>query len=1004
MKIRNAGALTLVCAVLVGVSCSDSRLPDDDVRLSRKSAALEEGSTCGDTAGLDPGPAPMRGCCPSHAGRSSFPGSATNTLNWETSLGGNVHSSPAVAADGTVYVGSNNNRLHALNPDGTIKWEFHFGALGNVKSSPAIATDGTIYVGSNKNKLHALNPDGTLKWEFSTGGNVKSSPTVAGDGTIFVGSNDKKLYAINPDGTEKWQFAASGDVESSPAVSLDGLTVYVGSDDDRLYAVNAADGVQQWEMDLDRNVKSSPAVGSDGTIYVGSDKNNLYAVNPDGTLKWQFSTGGDVQSSPALAADGTIYVGSDDSKLYAVNPDGTEKWNFDTGAEIDSSPVVDANGNVYFGSDDNRMRCVDENGVLIWDFNTGHNVKSTPAIGATGTIFFGSHDNRLHAVGNVPGGPYNVLMAPDDGDQVLIGTVGDDYIVGRAGNDYLSSRGGADILVGGGGADTYDLTHMTHPSEAAGIRVFNHDESDHALTTLTADSIKDFVLVFPNLDFLFFFVPSTFEYTGLGSQGGVFDERQVVSVKTAHTSIGGNIIAWNGVSSAGLNFFALTWVDLVGQEVLTHLEVRGDHFATDVTEFRDANGNFVGYLVSGYSGSQGDQFCLPGVPCEADRGFLANVALDLSGVTAFQYIDGRFRDASGTLQGLAARNRLNAVEQFEGVVFAVGETDADGELEVSPGVFDVVTGTKGFVVARSGVTIQEAFAPSGNAESRFHSLSVRDFNGPRQIVAGGEARVGAGTVDGYVTTLRTSPNAGSPQDASLDAIRLFGGSDHDRVFSIRDIPDGTNFPEIIAAGTTESFNAARTGPGAFLKRLSGGGLFDVWSDADPTAPPAFVAEPGFRFFGGFAPSEGASVAVTHDGGFLVAGTILHPWSPDLLTSAPPGGLENLPHPVFFRTDGDGFNLQARSFGHSAVTEAHLFEGRFESGLQGPALGFAGGGASCTDDAGVCRDEIYVKKVDVDLDPGCSCNDGVFNCGEGRGLRMELSPGLRQCLDVRDVTT
>src|SRR6478672_5616067 len=48
------------------------------------------------------------------------------------------------------------------------KWDFEIGDAG--PSSPAIAPDGTIYVGSNDHRLYALKPDGTKKWEFRTGG------------------------------------------------------------------------------------------------------------------------------------------------------------------------------------------------------------------------------------------------------------------------------------------------------------------------------------------------------------------------------------------------------------------------------------------------------------------------------------------------------------------------------------------------------------------------------------------------------------------------------------------------------------------------------------------------------------------------------------------------------------------------------------------------------------------------------------------------------------------
>ena len=86
-----------------------------------------------------------------------------------------------------------------------LKWGFGINDAG--PSSPAIASDGTIYVGSNDRKLYALKPDGTKKWEFETGDKVQSSPAVDSDGKIYIGSLDNKLYAIKPNGAKEWEFA-----------------------------------------------------------------------------------------------------------------------------------------------------------------------------------------------------------------------------------------------------------------------------------------------------------------------------------------------------------------------------------------------------------------------------------------------------------------------------------------------------------------------------------------------------------------------------------------------------------------------------------------------------------------------------------------------------------------------------------------------------------------------------------------------------------------------------
>src|SRR5204863_10077294 len=84
---------------------------------------------------------------------------------------------------------------------GTVIWTYLTGA--GVWSSPAIALDGTVYVGSLDRKLYALTGDGKLKWSFETLGYIFSSPAVAGDGTVYVGSVDGHLYAIR-EGALKW--------------------------------------------------------------------------------------------------------------------------------------------------------------------------------------------------------------------------------------------------------------------------------------------------------------------------------------------------------------------------------------------------------------------------------------------------------------------------------------------------------------------------------------------------------------------------------------------------------------------------------------------------------------------------------------------------------------------------------------------------------------------------------------------------------------------------------
>jgi outer membrane protein assembly factor BamB len=296
------------------------------------------------------------------------------------------------------------NRLYALNPDGTKKW--HFTTGDHIPSSPAIGFDGTIYIGSVDNNLYAINPDGTEKWHFTADSGIRwSSPTIDHNGTVYIGSLDNKFYAINPDGTEKWNYKIDDkvdsdayDVESSAAIGSDG-TIYFGCNNGKLYALNQ-DGTKKWDFTYGVYSGTSPTIGPDDTIYIGSWSNErLYAINPDGTEKWSYITGAIRDSSPTIGSDGTIYTGAGLYYFYAINPNGTKKWHFTTGDHILSSASIGSDGTIFVGSLDNNLYAINPNGTEKWRFLTGDRIASSPVIDSDGTIYIGSDDSKLYAIG-----------------------------------------------------------------------------------------------------------------------------------------------------------------------------------------------------------------------------------------------------------------------------------------------------------------------------------------------------------------------------------------------------------------------------------------------------------------------------------------------------------------------------------------------------------------------------------------------------------------------------
>ncbi len=337
-----------------------------------------------------------------------FPVIITNlgTLKWRffTSVYKEIKSSPAIGSDGTIYFGALNDTLYALNPDGTLKW--NYSANQDIYSSPAIGSDGTIYFGSYDNYFYALNPDGSLKWRYRAGTNVHTSPAIGSDGTIYFGQMYSEIFpgylnALNPDGTLKWQYPTDCDIYSSPSIGQDG-TIYFGTfsmeNETYLYALNP-DGSLKWRYPT--NTQASPVIGSDGTIYFIGSGDYLYALSPDGSLRWCFQK---QSRSPAIDSDGTIYFGGG-GWFYAINPDGTVKWRYgdpSSGQVVTTTPLISLDGTIYFGGGvgfGGGLIALNPDGSLKWEYYVGHNaIESSPAIGSDGTIYFGCNDGYFYAV------------------------------------------------------------------------------------------------------------------------------------------------------------------------------------------------------------------------------------------------------------------------------------------------------------------------------------------------------------------------------------------------------------------------------------------------------------------------------------------------------------------------------------------------------------------------------------------------------------------------------
>ncbi len=295
-----------------------------------------------------------------------FPG--TNRVKWKIKLSGPILASAVIDGDG-IYVPCNDGRLYKLGDAGDHAvqlWEKPFRARRTGLGSPAVSEDdGTIYIGSSDHNLYALDPeDGTVKnpWPFRAytdmGTPLISKAGTNGAETIFAAAGSL-LLGVSTGAAEVSRFTPGKILRSLPALGKNG-ELYFGSNDERVYALGSGGTTNNvlWKFHTGRNLSASPVVGAGGDIYIGSENARLYCFRSTGELRWSVPTGRPVHASLSIGADGTIYAGSDDGQMYAISAEGQVRWKFRTRGAVRSAAVIDTKGTVYFGSNDRKIYAV----------------------------------------------------------------------------------------------------------------------------------------------------------------------------------------------------------------------------------------------------------------------------------------------------------------------------------------------------------------------------------------------------------------------------------------------------------------------------------------------------------------------------------------------------------------------------------------------------------------------------------------------------------------------
>lgn len=108
-----------------------------------------------------------------------------------------IFSAIAFGPDGEIYWADDGGCLYG-GPRMGQKWKSRL-ATGPYPTvtSPAVGEDGTIYVGSSDQKVFALTPESDLLWTYSLQGSAsRGSPVIGMDATLYIVDKAGKLYAL----------------------------------------------------------------------------------------------------------------------------------------------------------------------------------------------------------------------------------------------------------------------------------------------------------------------------------------------------------------------------------------------------------------------------------------------------------------------------------------------------------------------------------------------------------------------------------------------------------------------------------------------------------------------------------------------------------------------------------------------------------------------------------------------------------------------------------------
>ena len=238
---------------------------------------------------------------------------------------------PVTDRDGNTWISSSHGGLARVDEQGRIQKPPFFRSRQKF-DSPAVIADGVLYVGSELGYLFAIDirgDHGSNLWNHATDqgfvGAVRSAPLVTADNVVVVAGQDDCLYGVAPIGALAWKTQMPGQVLGSPVADRNGH-IYLGVSQaprgmeprGALACIDGNSHKVRWEYRTTAPVESTPAIGDDDLIYFGDNGGIVHAVTFSGKAEWTADVGSPVRSAGTFLAPKRLAFGLDNESLVVL--------------------------------------------------------------------------------------------------------------------------------------------------------------------------------------------------------------------------------------------------------------------------------------------------------------------------------------------------------------------------------------------------------------------------------------------------------------------------------------------------------------------------------------------------------------------------------------------------------------------------------------------------------------------------------------------------------------